>query len=71
MTFRMLVKGAETDVERVVALRTYPIRSNFIRGSWLTASGFMGHAEVSTLIFRDGVQPTTTAGYGITSNPHP
>merc|ERR1719210_2218690 len=79
LVFRKLVNGSETDVERVVALRTHPLQIEFNQRS--TADGFrvqwdmpkaapLGCVEafVREAKLMDGVQPTIV-GYGITSNP--
>merc|ERR1719476_627042 len=79
LVFRKLVNGSESDVERVVALRTHPLQFEFhqrniadgFRVQWdmpksaplSTVDAFVREAQRM-----DGVQPTTV-GYGITSDP--
>jgi len=79
IVYRKLVNGAETDIERVVALRTHPLQIEFHQRN--TADGFrvqwdmpksapLGGVEafVREAKRMDGAQPTTV-GYGITSDP--
>lgn len=79
IVFRKLVNGSETDVERVVALRTHPLQIEFHQRN--TADGFrvqwdmpksapLGSVEsfVREAKRMEGAQPTTV-GYGITSDP--
>merc|ERR1712038_1253512 len=79
LVYRKLVNGSETDVERVVALRTHPLQLEFHQRN--TADGFRVQWDMpktaclsSVEAFAreaksmDGVQPTTV-GYGITSDP--
>merc|ERR1719150_3307917 len=79
LVFRKLVNGSETDVERVVALRTHPLQIEFHQRN--IADGFRVQWEmpksaplspvgafVREAKNMDGVQPTTV-GYGITSDP--
>merc|ERR1712127_686564 len=79
IVFRKLVNGSETDIERVVALRTHPLQIEFHQRN--TADGFrvqwdmpksapLGGVEafVREAKRMDGAQPTTV-GYGITSDP--
>merc|ERR1719471_937658 len=79
IVYRKLVNGSETDVERVVALRTHPLQLEFHQRN--TADGFrvqwdmpksapLGSVDafVQEAQRKDGVQPTTV-GYGITSDP--
>merc|ERR1712117_945560 len=79
IVFRKLVNGSETDVERVVALRTHPLQIEFHQRN--TADGFrvqwdmpksapLGSVEafVREAKRMEGSQPTTV-GYGITSDP--
>merc|ERR1712241_1577003 len=79
LVFRKLVNGSETDVERVVALRTHPLQIEFhqrniadgFRVQWdmpKTAPLSSVEAFVREARRMDGVQPTTV-GYGITSDP--
>merc|ERR1719210_1719803 len=79
LVFRKLVNGSETDVERVVALRTHPLQIEFhqrniadgFRVQWempKTAPLSSVEAFVREAKNMDGVQPTTV-GYGITSDP--
>merc|ERR1712242_663766 len=79
LVFRKLFNGSETDVERVVALRTHPLQIEFHQRN--TADGFRVQwdmpktaplssveAFVREAKSMDGMQPTTI-GYGITSDP--
>merc|ERR1712051_1087991 len=79
IVYRKLVNGSETDIERVVALRSHPLQIEFHQRS--TADGFrvqwdmpksapLGSVEAFVREARrmDGVQPTTVS-YGITSDP--
>merc|ERR1719429_1044822 len=79
LVFRKLLNGSETDVERVVALRTHPLQIEFHQRN--TADGFrvqwdmpksapLGSVEafVREAQRKDGAQPSTV-GYGITSDP--
>merc|ERR1712241_792457 len=79
ITFRKLKNGSETDVERVVALRTHPLQLEFHQRN--VADGFRVQwemdkstplASVEAFVREasrmEGVQPTTV-GYGITSDP--
>merc|ERR1719464_1757140 len=79
IVFRKLLNGSETDVERVVALRTHPLQIEFHRRN--TADGFrvqwdmpksapLGSVEafVREAKSMEGAQPTTV-GFGITSDP--
>merc|ERR1719330_691671 len=79
LVYRKLVNGSETDVERVVALRTHPLQIEFHQRN--TADGFrvqwnmpksapLGSVEafVREARVKDGAQPTTV-GYGMTSDP--
>merc|ERR550534_1369354 len=79
IVYRKLVNGAETDIERVVALRTHPLQIEFHQRN--TADGFrvqwdmpksapLGSVEsfVREAKRMEGAQPTTV-GYGITSDP--
>merc|ERR1712154_673798 len=79
LVFRKLVNGSETDVERVVALRTHPLQLEFhqrnvadgFRVQWdMAKSAPLSSVEafVREAKRMDGVQPTTV-GYGITSDP--
>merc|ERR1712088_76644 len=79
LVFRKLVNGSETDVERVVALRTHPLQIEFhqrnvadgFRVQWempKTAPLSSVEAFVREAKNMDGTQPTTV-GYGITSDP--
>jgi len=79
LVFRKLVNGSETDVERVVALRTHPLQIEFhqrniadgFRVQWdmpKTAPLSSVEAFVREAKSMEGVQPTTV-GYGITSDP--
>merc|ERR1712209_48268 len=79
IVFRKLFNGSETDVERVVALRTHPLQIEFHQRN--TADGFrvqwdmpksapLGSVEafVREAKRMEGMQ-LTTVGYGITSDP--
>merc|ERR1719512_79647 len=79
IVYRKLVNGAETDIERVVALRTHPLQIEFHQRN--TADGFrvqwdmpksapLGSVEafVREAKRMEGAQPSTV-GYGITSDP--
>jgi len=79
IVYRKLVNGAETDIERVVALRTHPLQIEFHQRN--TADGFrvqwdmpksapLGTVEayVREAKRMQGAQPTTVS-YGITSDP--
>merc|ERR1719277_2006551 len=79
IVFRKLFNGSETDVERVVALRTHPLQIEFHQRN--TADGFrvqwdmpksapLGSVDsfVREAKRMEGAQPTTV-GYGITSDP--
>merc|ERR1719418_282625 len=79
LVFRKLVNGSESDVERVVALRTHPLQIEFhqrniadgFRVQWempKTAPMSSVEAFVREAKNMDGTQPTTV-GYGITSDP--
>merc|ERR1719330_805094 len=79
LVYRKLVNGSETDVERVVALRTHPLQIEFhqrnvadgFRVQWdMPKSAPLSSVEafVREAKRMDGVQPTTI-GYGITSDP--
>merc|ERR1711963_1010290 len=79
LVFRKLVNGSETDVERVVALRTHPLQIEFhqrniadgFRVQWdMPKSAPLSSVEafVREGKLMDGVQPTIV-GYGITSDP--
>merc|ERR1719414_2866509 len=79
LVFRKLVNGAETDIERVVALRTHPLQLEFhqrnvadgFRVQWdMPKSAPLSAVEafVREAKRMDSVQPTTV-GYGITSDP--
>merc|ERR1739838_99734 len=79
ITFRKFVNGAETDVERVIALRTHPLQIEFhqrnvadgFRVQWdMPKSAPLGSVEafVREAKRMEGAQPTTV-GYGITSDP--
>jgi len=79
IVFRKLVNGSETDVERVVALRTHPLQIEFhqrnvadgFRVQWdMAKSAPLSSVEafVREAKKMDGAQPTTV-GYGITSDP--
>merc|ERR550532_3258900 len=79
MIFRKLVNGAETDVERVVALRTHPLQLEFHQRN--VADGFRIHWDMDKSVplssveafvreasRMEGSQPSVI-GYGITSDP--
>merc|ERR1712232_297639 len=79
IVFRKLFNGSETDVERVVALRTHPLQIEFHQRN--TADGFrvqwdmpksapLGSVEAFVREAKriEGAQPSTV-GYGITSDP--
>merc|ERR1711884_137304 len=79
IAFRKLFNGVETDVERVVAVRTHPLQLEFHQRN--TADGFRVHwgMEKSTALASveafvreasrmEGTKPTFV-GYGITSDP--
>merc|ERR1712241_1181901 len=79
IVYRELTNGAETDIERVVALRTHPLQIEFHQRN--TADGFRVQwdmprsaplsavdAFVREAKRMEGVTPTTV-GYGITSDP--
>merc|ERR1719232_1832189 len=79
LVFRKLLNGSETDVERVVAVRTHPLQLEFHQRN--VADGFRVQwdmpksaplSSVEALVREakrmEGVQPTTV-GYGITSDP--
>jgi len=79
LVFRKLVNGSETDIERVVALRTHPLQIEFhqrniadgFRVQWdMPKSAPLSSVEafVREAKLMDGAQPTTV-GYGITSDP--
>merc|ERR1719512_684820 len=79
LVFRKLFNGSETDVERVVALRTHPLQLEFhqrnvadgFRVQWdMPKSAPLSSVEafVREAKRMDGVQPTTVS-YGITSDP--
>merc|ERR1712117_45886 len=79
LVFRKLMNGSETDVERVVALRTHPLQIEFhqrnkadgFRVQWdMPKSAPLSSVEafVREGKLMDGVQPTIV-GYGITSDP--
>merc|ERR1740129_1792205 len=79
MVFRKLVNGVETDVERVVALRTHPLQLEFhqrnvadgFRVQWdMPKSAPLSSVEAFVREARrmEGERPTTV-GYGITSDP--
>jgi len=79
IVYRKLINGSETDVERVVALRTHPLQIEFhqrniadgFRVQWdMPKSAPLGSVEafVREAKRMDGAQPTTV-GYGITSDP--
>merc|ERR1719330_2106623 len=79
LVYRKLVNGSETDVERVVAVRTHPLQIEFhqrnaadgFRVQWdMPKSAPLSSVEafVREAKRMDGVQPTTV-GYGITSDP--
>merc|ERR1719210_3273461 len=79
IVYRKLTNGAETDIERVVAVRTHPLQIEFHQRN--TADGFRVQwdmpksaplAAVDTFVREakrmEGVTPTIV-GYGITSDP--
>merc|ERR1712117_321236 len=79
IAFRKLKNGAETDVERVVALRTHPLQLEFHQRN--VADGFRVEWEMDKSVplasveafvreasRMEGERPTTI-GYGITSDP--
>merc|ERR1719210_1565509 len=79
IVYRKLTNGAETDIERVVAVRTHPLQIEFhqrnkadgFRVQWdMPKSAPLGSVEafVREAQRKDGAQPTTV-GYGITSDP--
>jgi hypothetical protein len=79
IVYRKLVNGSETDVERVVAVRTHPLQIEFhmrnkadgFRVQWdMPKSAPLGSVDafVKEAQLKDGAQPTTV-GYGITSDP--
>merc|ERR1711963_1099574 len=79
LVFRKLVNGSETDIERVVALRTHPLQIEFhqrnvadgFRVQWdMPKSAPLSSVEafVREAKLVDGMQPTTV-GFGITSDP--
>merc|ERR1712038_1409174 len=79
MVFRKLVNGSETDIERIVAVRTHPLQLEFnqrnvadgFRVQWempKTAPLSSVEAFVREAKSMEGLQPTTV-GYGITSDP--
>merc|ERR1712038_2128134 len=79
LVYRKLVNGSETDVERVVAVRTHPLQIEFhqrnaadgFRVQWnMPKSAPLGSVDafVKEAQLKDGAQPTTV-GYGITSDP--
>jgi len=79
IVFRKLFNGSETDVERVIALRTHPLQIEFhqrnvadgFRVQWdMPKSAPLSSVEafVREAKLMDGAQPTTV-GYGITSDP--
>jgi len=79
IVYRKLFNGSETDVERVVALRTHPLQIEFhqrnaadgFRVQWdMPKSAPLGSVEafVREAKRMQGAQPTTV-GYGITSDP--
>merc|ERR1711963_532371 len=79
LVFRKLFNGSETDVERVVALRTHPLQIEFhqrniadgFRVQWdMPKAAPLGCVEafVREAKRMAGAQPTTV-GYGITSDP--
>merc|ERR1719203_1240319 len=79
IVYRKVVNGSETDVERVVALRTHPLQIEFhqrnkadgFRVQWdMPKSAPLGSVEafVREAKRKDGAQPTTVS-YGITSDP--
>ena len=79
IVYRKLFNGSETDVERVVALRTHPLRIEFhqrniaggFRVQWnIPKAAALGCAEafIREAKRMTGAQPTTV-GHGITSDP--
>merc|ERR1712012_1175924 len=79
IVYRKLFNGSETDIERVVALRTHPLQIEFhqrniadgFRVQWnMPKSAPLSSVEafVREAQRKDGAQPTTV-GYGITSDP--
>merc|ERR1719203_2684437 len=79
IVYRKVVNGSETDVERVLALRTHPLQIEFhqrnkadgFRVQWdMPKSAPLGSVEafVREAKRKDGAQPTTVS-YGITSDP--
>jgi len=79
IVYRKLVNGSETDVERVVAVRTHPLQIEFhmrnkadgFRVQWdMPKSAPLGSVDafVKEAQLKDGAQ-ATTVGYGITSDP--
>jgi len=79
LVFRKLFNGSETDVERIVAVRTHPLQLEFhqrniadgFRVQWdMPQSAPLSSVEafVSEAKRMEGVTPTTV-GYGITSDP--
>merc|ERR1711963_461920 len=79
LVFRKHFNGSETDVERIVAVRTHPLQLEFhqrniadgFRVQWdMPKSAPLSSVEafVREAKRMDGVQPTTV-GYGITSDP--
>jgi len=79
IAFRKLVNGAETDVERIVALRTHPLQLEFhqrnaadgFRVQWdMNKSAPLASVEafVREASRMEGSKPSTV-GYGITSDP--
>jgi hypothetical protein len=79
IVYRKLFNGSETDIERVVALRTHPLQIEFhqrntsdgFRVQWdMPKSAPLGSVDafVREAKLMEGAQPTTV-GYGITSDP--
>merc|ERR1719210_389233 len=79
LVFRKLCNGSETDVERVVAVRTHPLQIEFhqrniadgFRVQWdMPKSAPLSSVEAFMREARrmEGAQPTTI-GYGVTSDP--
>merc|ERR1719210_3299722 len=79
IVYRKLVNGCETDVERVVSLRTHPLQLEFhqrnkadgFRVQWdMPRSAALGTVDafVREAKRMDSIKPTTV-GYGITSDP--
>merc|ERR1719361_2415149 len=79
IVYRKLVNGSETDVDRVVAVRTHPLQIEFhmrnkadgFRVQWdMPKPAPLGSVDafVKEAQLKDGAQPTTV-GYGITSDP--